>query len=89
MSFQIGSGYSGSDSLQTSVALQEILPMPKKIYYKLALSNKTDCVIIINNTTRIFLEENQGFVMGVNDCPITSIKIEESGVIFNWIAAHY
>lgn len=90
----IGSGYLGSSILQTSVANEEIIPFPptnRSTPYKiqkLGLMNEADCTILINNKTKIFLKAGQGFSTTVEDQPITSLKIIESGVKFNWVGGY-
>lgn len=86
-----GNGFLGSESLQTSVANQEILPpSPSNWTYdrrfkSISLFNDQACRIIINNEKPIYLREGQGFNADWSSTPITSIKIVEDGITFNWI----
>lgn len=94
MSYRIGSNYLASDKLQTSVANQEIIPsapsnwtIPYKLY-KFSIMNYGDCTLIINNQTEVFLKANQGFNTDETDAQITSVKIKETGIDYNWIGAY-
>ncbi|MFK3936673.1 hypothetical protein ACI2JA_04045 [Alkalihalobacillus sp. NPDC078783] len=86
-----GNGFLGSESLQTSVANQEILPPSpsnwtyRRRFNKLSLMNDQDCTLVINNQKGIFLREGQGFNVEQSDTPVSSLKIVEDGITFNWI----
>ena len=91
---RIGVAYLASNQIQTSIANEEIIPlapsnwtMPYKLY-KFSLMNNSDCTLIVNNETEIFLQANQGFATGETDARIASVKIKESGIEFNWIGAY-
>jgi hypothetical protein len=94
MAFRIGNGYLGSNNLQTSIGNTEILPTPPSDwtepynFYKFSFKNDQDCHIIINSGNQIFLRANQGFEMNEIDETITSFKIVESGITFNWIGTY-
>ena len=94
MSYKIGNGYIGSDSIQTSVANQEIIPASPLGWthgyslYKFSFINDQDCTIKINNGNPIFLRMNQGFNTEKEDAPITSFKIVEGQKTFSWIGAY-
>lgn len=85
--FRVGSGYVGSPDLQTSVANAEIIPSDKTIY-KFSFMNQGSCHVSVNGETAIYLSANQGFEMSMEDFWITSFKIAENGIIFNWIGAY-
>lgn len=87
-----GNGYIGSESLQTSVANEEIVPLTppdwtSKRYtlYKFSFINGSDCTIQINNEKPIFLKANQGISTDAGDKSIKSFRILESGISFNWV----
>ena len=94
MSRRMGVGYLGSDALQISIANQEIVPKPPEHWtigyhlYKFSLMNYDDCTLIINGKTELFIKANQGFNTDTSDASITSVKIKESGVRYNWIGAY-
>lgn len=87
-----GNGYLGSSTIQTSVANKEIVPIAQAGWtqgYKLrkfSFNNEQDCRIVINGNVTLFLKAEQGFEMGQDDLPITSFKIVESAIKYNWIA---
>lgn len=89
-----GSGYLGSDVLETSVANAEIIPDPPSDWtygyklYKMDFMNQTACTIRINDKVDLYLLAKQGFKMNIQDEPITSFKIIESGIQYNWIGAY-
>lgn len=89
-----GSGYIGSPALQTSVANQEIIPPKPNNWvlgyqlYKFSFINTEACTIIINGGDPIYLRANQGFAIDQNDKKITSFKIVEDNVTYNYIAAY-
>lgn len=83
----------GSNKLETSVANREIIPdapknwtMPIRLR-KFSLMNYRDCVLVINGE-EIFLKANQGFTTGYDDVMISSVKIKETGIEYNWIGAY-
>lgn len=86
--------YLGSEAVQTSIANKEILPKPPKNWtmgyhlYKFSIMNYSDCTLVINNKAKLFLRANQGFNSDSQDASISSVKIVESGVEFNWIGAY-
>lgn len=88
-----GSEYMGSSKIETSVGNREILPKSPAHwtmvhrFYKLSIMNYSDCTLIVNDT-ELFLKANQGFNSDKNDASITSLKIKESGVEYNWIGAY-
>ncbi|MGG3891987.1 hypothetical protein [Metabacillus fastidiosus] len=96
MAYQIGNGYLGSDSIKSSVAMENIIPNPpdhwSKGYscYRLSFRNRDDCTVIINNDTEnpIFLEANQGFNIDYMDTPIHSFQITANGILYNWLGAY-
>lgn len=89
-----GSGYIGSDTLQTSTANQEVIPSPPDNWtsgyslYKFSFRNLDDVTIVINGDTTLFRGAKEGFEMGVEDKPITSFVIKEAGVQYNWTGAY-
>jgi hypothetical protein len=94
LNMPLGIGYLGSSSLQISVANAEILPSSPSNwttpynFYKFSFKNDQDCHIIINGGNQIFIRANQGFEMNEIDDTITSFKIVESGITFNWIGTY-
>ncbi|KXZ22294.1 hypothetical protein P4T89_13275 [Bacillus nakamurai] len=94
MTIQIGSGYIGSPNLEKSEANQEVVPPPpqtwtmKYSFYKFSFSNDQECHVSINGGDPIYLRAGQGFQMDAHDSPITSFKISESGITYNFLGAH-
>lgn len=93
--YRVGSGYIGSADLETSVANAEILPSPPvgwTIGYninKFSFYNTETCHITINSaSTSIYLRAGQGFSMDITDYPITSFKVVENNIHYNWIASY-
>lgn len=88
-----GSHYLGSKALETSQANKEIIPeSPSNWSYEykvreLSLMNSEQCTIVVNNKYELYLRAGQGFAMNRHNEPITSIKIKESGIEYNWIGA--
>lgn len=88
-----GNGYLGSNKLETSVANQEIIPSPPESWsygYKireLSFMNLTSCTVVINGEVELFLLADQGFAITRNNLPITSFKIKEANVEYNWIGS--
>lgn len=96
-----GSGYIGSENLQTSTAMQEIVPnsthkgLRLNSLYSFAFINTESCHVIINGKkgigeggVTIYLAEGQGFSTVLGDAPIDSFIVVESGVHFNWVGAY-
>jgi len=85
-----GAGYLGSNKIEVSTSLQEIIPnAPEKwtipyTMYKLSFRNYDPCTVVLNHKTELFLDAGDGFEMDDRDNPITSFIIKESGVRFNW-----
>ena len=75
----------------TSTANQELLPNKPASWshgYKLirfSFDNDQDCSVVVNGQVTIFLKAGQGFEIGEGDIPITSFKIVQAGITFNWI----
>jgi hypothetical protein len=86
LGYRVGTGYIGSDSIQTSVAGQEIIP-EGYIMYKMTLINNQECTIEINDNDPIFLRAYQGFNMNVHDREIYSLSIVEADIKFSWFGA--
>lgn len=89
-----GSGFLGSDSLETSVANAEIIPTKPSSWtynyklYKFSLFNTQECVLVINGDTSIFLRAGQGFSSDQGDKEIESAKITTNGISYNWVGAY-
>lgn len=89
-----GNGYLGSPSMQPSSANQELVPAPPANWtygYKLkkfSFNNEQNCTVRINGAVTIFLKAGQGFEVSHDDFPITSFKIVEANVTFNWIGSY-
>ncbi len=47
-----------------------------------------ECHVSINGGAPIYLRAGQGFQMDAHDSPITSFKISESGITYNFLGAH-
>lgn len=91
MSFRIGSAYIGSPNVQTSKVGEEIISNSttnKNGLYAFSFLNQEECTVIINSKHEIFLRANQGFNTTQIDAPISSFKIKEPGVKFNWLGAY-
>lgn len=86
----IGSGYSGSENKQTSVAGAEVLTNLEDSsgYYNFSLQVYGDCHISVNGLPYIFLPANTTFETDSKDAPVTSLKIQENDVQFIWIGAY-
>jgi hypothetical protein len=76
-----GKVFDGSSDLQTSVADQEIIPNGNT-YVNFSLQNDQNCHIIINSGDSIFIRASQGIFVDV----ISSCKIVEDNITFNWFA---
>lgn len=90
MSYRVGSGYEGSQQLETTTEEYfEVIPYKenRRPFYKFSFLNDQDCTIKINNVETIFLRENQGFNSDYYDKPIHSFVISEKGIQYNWIGA--
>lgn len=95
MGNKVGIGYVGSSDIQTSSAMQNIVPSPDASWntgyklYKFSFVNPTqDCHVYINGSSQqIFIPVGQGFEIDSTDAPISSFVIKESGISFSWIGA--
>lgn len=76
-----GTVVEGSADLQTSIAGTEIIPTGDR-FYNFALQNDQIMHISINNGSYIYVRANQGIQVDV----VSSCKIQESGVTYNWLA---
>lgn len=74
----MGAVVEGSADLQVSTAAAEIL---SNSYVNFELYNDDACHISINGGSYIYIRANQGIAVDV----ITSLKIEENGITFNWV----
>ncbi len=91
----LGNGYIGSASIETSTSTNhEVLP-PKPSDWengykcsKFDFINDQDCIVLINNETRIYLRAGQGISIGEKSKPITSFIIEEQDITYNYIAEY-
>ncbi len=72
----------GSPNIEISVAGQEILPSDAKRVINFSILNTDECHININNSGWVFFRAGQGLL---NMPVVTSIKIQEAGIEFNWI----
>ena len=83
----------GSKTLESSQANAEIIPdAPDNwnrpiILNKFAIINYDDCTLIVNGE-EIFLKSGQGFTTDFEDVKISSVKIKESGIAYNWIGSY-
>ena len=89
---QKGGGYIGSSAIQTSVANQEIIPIPVGwtlgyYLYKFSLYNDQACTISINGGNPIYLRAGQGLSIDQGDKEITSLKFGESNITYTFIGA--
>lgn len=71
----------GSANLQTSTAETEILD---KMYYDFEFVNDQPCHVSVNSSAYIYLRAGQGLELDT----IFSLKIQESGITFNWIGEY-
>jgi hypothetical protein len=90
---RIGEGYLGSPDIMVSAANQEVVPtapvswtLPYQLY-KFSFYNTEVCHVSINGGDWIYLKAGQGFNSELNDANITSFKIQEAGIHYNFIAA--
>ena len=98
MGLQVGAGYFGTSSVQTSVANADIIQSFKPssfttainfAAYKFTFANQAACTILINDSiVPIYLDANQGFDIGVEDAPIYSFKIVQGGIAYNCVGAY-
>jgi hypothetical protein len=98
MGLQVGAGYFGDTMLMSSTPNLEIIQPFKPLNYttavtfaayKFSFSNQDACSVLINdNTSPIFLDDNQGFTTGFEDAPIYSFKIVEAGITYNVVGAY-
>lgn len=71
-------GVVGSSNIQTSVGNQEIL---SRILMNFEFTNDQACHVIIEDRDPIYIRAGQGIALG----EVSSFKIQESGITFNWI----
>ncbi len=90
-----GNGFLGSAALETSVANAEIVPSAPAdwtddlyTFYKFDFYNDQDCTVKINGGNAIFLRAGQGFNSDVTDADITSFKIVENNITYNWFGCY-
>lgn len=90
-----GTNYLGSESLQTSIANEEIIPLApdewtseRYKFIRFSFHNEQDCTVQVNNNTKIFLTAGKGFATDENIPPITSFKIVESGIQFYYAGVY-
>jgi len=76
-----GTQIHGSSELQTSISNEEIIPSGSR-YTDFSLYNDQDCHISINGGNYIFLRASQGLELYV----VSSLKIQEDNINFNWLA---
>jgi len=98
MGLQVGAGYFGDATLQSSTPNVEIIqPFKPANYttaitfaaYKFTFANQDACSVLINDSTDpIYLADSQGFSMGYEDAPIYSFKIVEAGITYNCVGAY-
>ena len=88
-------GIIGSSELETSVAGAEIVPSPpvewvnaNYSFNKFEFVNDQACTVIVNNSDPIYLRASQGFKAEKRDMNITSFKVVEGAITYNWIG-HY
>lgn len=82
--YNIGNGYIGSSTLQTSTAEMELIPKNTTLY-RLTFMNDQSCQISINDSDWLFIRGGQGFSTVPADDNIYSFKIKQAGITFNWI----
>ena len=82
----------GSAALETSVAGAEIIPAVPltwvNAYYsfnKFEFVNDQICTIKVNGGDPIYLRANQGFKTEKGDIQVTSFKVVEANITYNWI----
>lgn len=69
----------GSSDLQTSVANEEIIDANTRVI-NFQLQNNTECHISINGCSPKYFRANQGITFPI----VSSCKIIEDGIVFNW-----
>jgi hypothetical protein len=91
---RLGVGYLGTDSIKTSVANEELVPVKPEhwtrgySFYKFSFVNKQACKVIINGESTIFLDAEQGFEMGEVDALVKSFVIVEPDIEYQFIACY-
>ena len=91
---RIGSGFISSKGLETSLTNQELIPSPPDNWtmgykiYKFSFINDMNCTCVINGNYTVFLRAGQGFSTSEVDAVITSFRIVESGVKYNFVGAY-
>ena len=94
ITMRIGSGFISSNGIETSVANRELIPTPPSNWtipynvYKFSFINDTNCTCVINGSHTIFLRAGQGFSTSEVDAVITSFRIVEAGVKYNFVGAY-
>lgn len=89
-----GSGYLGSKQIETSIAGKEILPDAPEGWtngyslIRFQIRNDQSCTFLINDTTKVFSRSGEGFIMGQKDPEITSVRILEDEVTYNWAGVY-
>ena len=90
----------GSPQIETSVAMQEIVPTVESwtvpvVFRAFTFMNSQACHIILNGNSRldgqenrIFLRENQGLNIDVDDVDVKSFKIVEDGIQYNYVGKY-
>ena len=85
-------GIIGSAALQISVAGAEIVPSPPITWVNVNYSfdkfefvNDQICTVIVNGSDPIYLRANQGFKTEKGDMDITSFKVVEGAITYNWL----
>lgn len=81
--FLYGSKMVGSDSQLTSVAEEEIL---SSSVVNIDLLNVQACHISINGGDYVYIPAGIGIRTNMYDYIVNSVKIQESGVSFTWVA---
>lgn len=77
--------------LEKSESNHEVIPSPhetwtiKYSFYKFSFTNDQECHVSINGGDPIYLRAGQSFQMDADDSPITSFKISESGITYNFL----
>lgn len=83
MGYIAGSGFTGSSELQTSVAGQEIISNNKQII-RFSIMNQDNCNISVNGGDYVFIPAYYGVNLVPEDFVVQSVKIQQSGIEFNW-----
>jgi hypothetical protein len=78
----INNMFIGSNAIHTSVAKAEIVPSGTTIS-DFQLLNDQACTVRINNGPVIYLRALQGLSLGF----VSSLKIQEGGITYNWIGS--